>query len=429
MSPGGAPSTPLVASRAVACLLGILLAGACAEVTPPPDPEPEPQVAPVAVNEIAVLRARSGRVIAGTSAGLVILDEATLRFTLSAGEGDLSHAGVTALDVAADGTIWTGHAAVALAGGDDPASEGASPEAGEAPAAPPVRRGGVRAFAPDGSVRAYFRAEGLPGDDVLALAVTGRAVAVATAEGLAVLREGAEAFEPALVEPRRRVIVVDPGAGGATRAVTEFRPRGERVLALAAAGDRLWVGTNHGLLLLDGDTWRRVVLPSCRRDGRLASSILALGVRPDGVAAVLGLESETGFEPSGVAEVLREGTGATCHVPGVDVPAALTPGIASDGRTTWIATYEGLVALKGSDAHLLERGVDLPRVPPMAVAPDGAGGVWVGTWGAGICRVSAAGVVSRIRLESGSSGTASVGPSRAALSPEHGQLSGHDRRR
>ena len=191
-------------------------------------------------------------------------------------------------------------------------------------------------------------------------------------------------------------------------AVTEFKPRGERVLALAGSGARLFVGTSHGLLMLEGETWRRVRLPSCRRDGKAASAVVALGMRPDGVVAALGLQTAEGFEPSGVAAVMRDGAAATCFAPGVDVPAALTPSFASDGTTTWLATYEGLVILRGPDVELIERGDGLPRVPPMAVTPDGAGGAWVGFWGAGIARVGGGGPMKRYRFPSGESGVAEV---------------------
>ena len=379
-------------SRTAAALgiLFLLSTAACRKAEPPPPPSPElPPAAPVGINEIAALRASGSRVWLGTSAGVVAFLPQSGSWTLLAADGTVSHEGVRDLALGADGTAWTAHAAEP----EDPDS----PAAPDAPAAPPQaggsaparpRRGGVRAFRPDGSVTAFFAEQGLPSDDVASIAVTDGLVAAATSAGLALLPSGAARFEPPDPSPKRRLTVIDPGAGGTSRNLTEFRPRDERITALLGAGSRLWLGTNHGLLALQDGAWTRVRLPACRRDGRAPDVVTALGARPDGVVAALGLQEGDAVIPSGVAEILAQGTAQACHVPGVDVPEALTPGVASDGRTTWLATYEGLVRVRGSEVILFERGDVLPDLPPTAVDVDGTGGAWVGLWGAGVAHVT-----------------------------------------
>ena len=380
-----------------AALAGLALSAGCRKTVPPPvEEEALPPAAPVGINEISVLRVAGPRLWLGTSAGVVTFLPESGSWTLSSGQSGVSNEDVRDLAIAADGTAWTAHAGEP----EDPASPETASSASDAP-----RHGGVRAFRPDGSVASYFEEQGLPTDDVVAVAVADGLVAAAGEQGLVLLREGATRFEPVESSPKRRLTVVDPGAGGSTRNLTEFRPRDERITALLGAGARLWVGTNHGLLALQDGAWTRFRLPACRRDGRAPDVVSALGRRPDGVVAALALQEGDETHPSGVAEIVAQGAGQVCMVPGVDVPESLTPAASSDGRTTWLATYEGLVRVRGADVILFERGDVLPALPPTAVEVDGAGGAWVGFWGGGIAHVTETDVTSW-RLGAGSSGVA-----------------------
>lgn len=383
----------------------LLVAGCRREAPPVAEAEPElPPPAPIGVNEVVAISVTGDTLILATSAGLVDFDPAAGSHALRRAGPDLSPAGVRSMALATDGTAWTAHSA------PDEQSHGHEhdpmpAEAAGAPRAIVVRHGGLRAYLPDGSVEAFFVEQGLPSNDCWAVAaLDGGVIAAATAGGLAILDPATRTFTPIDASPRRRMLVIDPSAGGASRTLTEFRPRDETITSLLGRGQRLWLGTDHGLLALENGAWLRHRIPGCRRDGRAADVVTVLGPRPDGVVAALGLDGER-IEPSGLVEIREEGRAATCHVPGVDVPASLTTAVASDGRTTWMATYEGLLRIRGPEVVLLERGRELPELPPMAVAVSDDGAAWVGFWGSGIGHVSDAGV-TMFRLGPGEQGIA-----------------------
>lgn len=364
MTPGAATSARS-RRRALprsALLLLAMLGASCREPPPPPpEPDPIPEPRPVGVNEVGALAISGAGVWVGTTDGVVLLLPDSGRWTLLGGGPRVS-----GIAVAPDGTAWSSHRA--------PAAD--SPAPGE---------GGVRALRPDGSVQAYFSKDGLPSDDVLAIAWHD-GVAAATSGGLALMGSGG-GFTPWSPPQRRRVVLADPQSPG-LRTVTEFTPRGERVLSLAADASSLWLGTTHGLLAVQGATLRRVVLPSCRADSQAADGVVALAAARGMVVAAVAREPAGGEEePSGVVEILGDGASARCRAPGTDVPAALTTSLATDGRTTWMATREGVLRMEGEDVRLLETGLDLPSAPPMAVASDASGAAWIGFWGAGVGRL------------------------------------------
>ena len=120
-------------------------------------------------------------------------------------------------------------------------------------------------------------------------------------------------------------------------------------------------------------------------NGGIPSHVLALTALPGGFIASLGLAGVAGepLLPGGLAEMRDFGRIARCHAPALDVPAATTLDVAVDGPIIWLATYEGIVRITGDDPELLVRGVEIPAPAPTAIAGDGQGGVWVGTWGGG----------------------------------------------
>ncbi len=125
---------------------------------------------------------------------------------------------------------------------------------------------GVLTFAREGDAapRRITRAEGLPSDDVRAIAVrSGESVIVATASGLAAI--DGDALNPALppapvgdvvdLAARADGTVIACGRGGLARlkdGVWEGFGEPVQCTTLAPDGDALWVGTTQGVLRIEG---------------------------------------------------------------------------------------------------------------------------------------------------------------------------------
>lgn len=364
-------------------ILGVVLGAAC---RPPESARPSPRgrstsppppargAQPGVLDQVTAVRPAGGLVHVGTEAGVVVLDPGAGRYRLLAGEEDVSHAAVAALAVGEDGTVWSAHRAAPGSGGDG------------------MRRGGVRAFGAGGSSRWWWSEDGLPSDDVLAVAVRGDRVVAAVAEAIAFLDLGdpEATWVTAFDSPSRKLEVVDPGAGAdARRSVVEFRPRGERVTSVALDATSAWIGTTHGLYRRwsDGRLERHAV--PCRVDGRVVRWIGELAADSTRVAAVLVREAPAGgsrWLPGGLL-LLGPDSAATCLEPDVDVPASPSLSVALDGGVTWLATYQGVTRIEAHAVELWDAAAGAPDVPVTCVAPDGAGGCWFGTWGGGIVHV------------------------------------------
>jgi hypothetical protein len=362
-------------ARCVALVL-LLAVVACRHDQPPPPvaAQPLPPALPVGLNEIEALALSGETLYVATSDGLVAFDTKTTRHRVITGDASVTFLDARDVAVAPDGTVWSAHAL---------------PEPGESgrPAAP--RRGGLRQLRPDGSWSAFFAEDGLASDDVTAVAA-GDGVVAAVAGGALVIRRtkpdgSPSAFARVDVEPRREILVVDASAGGASRIVTEFVPRDEQVTALAARGTRILAGTTHGLQLLEPDARKRLAIP-CVREATPAGRVLAVALDDGAILASLAT-NEQEWRPAGLLQIDAALTHARCLLPGVDVPDAPAFDVATQGGLTWLATYEGLIRIRGDDVVLFERGQELPSRAVVAVAPDGASGCWVGTWGAGILHV------------------------------------------
>ena len=333
-------------------------------IEPPPlDPGVLDQIVAVAVGERVLY-------LAG-EAGIVRLDPASGAYSLLPEAEGASSVAAAALALEPDGTLWSAHRRDREDGGEG--------------------RGGVRALSPgEARPRAWLASDsGLGDGDVAALALSESRVVVAIGESLASHRlDGSdEGFVPFFEKANRRLQVVRLGEEGAPlRRVIEFRPRGERVLALALREPHLWVGTTHGIYRLTGEELLRYEIP-CRVDNLPPRRVLALAATPTGVIALLGLDTADGeWHPGGLLELEGE-TAWRCHVPDLDVPNSPALGVARAGDTTWLATYEGPTRIDGPESELLDAAAGAPDLPAsaIAVAPDGS--CWVGTWGGGVWRL------------------------------------------
>jgi hypothetical protein len=259
----------------------------------------------------------------------------------------------------------------------------------------------VRAFGRGGTHVAYFAEHGLGTDDVASIAAGRNVVAAAAGPAIAIMRlDGSERrFESRLGENPRRLQAIDLAAGGAARRVVEFRPRHERMTAVALDGDAVLAGSTDALYRLDGEDLLRFV-PACRVGGAPPRHVLALAALPGGFAASLAVPGGgDDWSPGGLVVVRDLGRRSGCASPGLDVPDAPALDVAVEGNVVWLATYEGLVRIVGDDPELMDAG-PVARSPPTAVAADGRGGCWVGTWGSGTWHLSGD-VVETFRIERG----------------------------
>lgn len=358
------------AGRLLAALLAAAATSACRSPQPPPEPaaavEPArgpapPPLDPGSLDQVAAVAVAESAVFLAGEAGVVRLDPVSGSYLLLPEAEAASSEGAVALALEADGTLWSGHRA-------------GSPEGG----------GLRRLRSGEGRPEVWLR-----GEDVAAVAVSARRVVAAAAGAYAELDlDDPEAgFERRFESNSRRLEVVSYDEEGARlREVIEFRPRGERVLALALAEPFLWIGTTHGLYRLEGERLRRYEVP-CRVDNRPPRRVHALSAREERVSAVLAVEKGDGdWRPGGLLEL--EGEAAwRCHEPDVDVPDSPALAVDEAEGTIWLATYEGPTRIRDADAELFDEAAGAPALPASAVAAISADACWFGTWGGGVWRL------------------------------------------
>ena len=196
-------------------------------------------------------------------------------------------------------------------------------------------------------------------------------------------------FRRLLDEQQRHLRLLDLATGAEARDVVQFRPRGETVTAVAIDGASILAGTTDAIYRIDGDSVMRIVAP-CSVRGRLAERVVSIApLGAGGLAATLALPgTDADWLAGGLVRVERNGFAWRCDVPGVDVPDAPAHAVAAFGDVVYLATWEGLTRVQGPDSELYARGDGTPAEPPTAVASDGHGGAWVGTWGGGAYHVS-----------------------------------------
>ncbi len=148
------------------------------------------------------------------------------------------------------------------------------------------------------------------------------------------------------------------------------------VTALADGGSTLWVGSPHGLLKWDltGAQSHYTVVGAA--DGLPADRINAVAVDPKGAVWVA------------TAKGLSHGSNARWQnlpaPPVGDFVTGLVPTL--DGTSLWVGGAEGLAHLRGNkwDRYLSD-------VPVTALMADPRGGLWVGTSGHGVLRITRSG--------------------------------------
>jgi ligand-binding sensor domain-containing protein len=381
-------------------VLGLFLGTGCRapteDVAESPGPETSsrvlqpPVLDPGTLNQVAAVAVGERTLFLAGEAGIVRLDPVSGAYSLLPEADGASSSGAAALALADDGTLWSAHRS-------DPVRAA-------------IPRGGVRVLAPgQARPRAYLAKDGIGVADVAALALSPERVVVASGESLAQLRlDGSdEGFVRFFEESNRKLeVIAFDEEGSFRRRVIEFRPRGERVLALALAEPALWVGTTHGLYRLSGDELLRYEIP-CRVDGFPPRRVNALASTPTGVIAALGLDTEEGeWRPGGLLE-LDGDAGWRCHVPDLDVPDVPSLAVAQADGVTWLATYEGPTRIDGPDAELFDAAAGAPDLPASAIAVASDGSVWVGTWGGGVWRLDGESWTA-YRLDGELGGTAAI---------------------
>lgn len=157
--------------------------------------------------------------------------------------------------------------------------------------------------------------------------------------------------------------------GGVARWTTEEGLPGRDVLAMAPSAEGLWVGTDRGLALIDGDdrVWR---VTGYRDDAgpveaiATASPHQAWVAGPSGVR-LLGLERRATHVAASV----------TAAFPDVRDASAL---LVDRGGRVWIGTEgSGLRQVRPLTFARITRQDGLPKQPVHAVLGDGAGGLWI----------------------------------------------------
>jgi ligand-binding sensor domain-containing protein/signal transduction histidine kinase len=157
------------------------------------------------------------------------------------------------------------------------------------------------------------------------------------------------------------------------------------------AGGRLWVGTNDGLVVLDGDRKVRTLTEIDGLPGRWVEMLL-LDSKGDIWAALRGGLAE--FRAGAHAPIALERAYSTTLV-GSNVTAVSE---ASDG-TIWVGTSRGISRLRWDHGDepavenvIREQGLSDRWIT--ALAEDQAGNMWVGTESAGVMRIDRFGFVT-----------------------------------
>ena len=204
--------------------------------------------------------------------------------------------------------------------------------------------GGLLRLDPEtGDVRMLGEADGLPGDDVRAVAAGAFGLVVGTRRGLAVVTE---------VEREARAL-------GTTA--------GDAVLALLPWGDTVWVGLERGLGFVSSHGADVLVPPGARDLPRLRMPVLALTAIGDTVVAAT------------ASEIFWRDPATSAWQPARLVPFGSVVGLASDERGLWVIGVDDVAhgSLGGEWWSRLAAPSDLPARPTSVVA--GERWLWVGT--------------------------------------------------
>lgn len=204
--------------------------------------------------------------------------------------------------------------------------------------------GGLLRLDPEtGDVRMLGEADGLPGDDVRALAAGPLGLVVGTRRGLAVVTEA---------EREARAL-------GTTA--------GDAVLALLARGDTVWVGLERGLGFVSSDGSEVLVPPGARDLPRLRAPVRALAAIGDTVVAAT------------ERDLFWRDPATSAWQPARLVPLGSVVDLASDDRGLWVIGVDDVAhgSLGGEWWSRLAAPSDLPGRPTSVVASERW--VWVGT--------------------------------------------------
>jgi ligand-binding sensor domain-containing protein len=168
------------------------------------------------------------------------------------------------------------------------------------------------------------------------------------------------------------------------------------VRSLAADGDAIWVGTDHGLMRFNPKTQEKEVYGT--ENGLLSSVVLFVKVGPDkrvwaGTAGG-GLSSFdngkwTFYTPYGYGSSLNYGATWTSWQQGHGIGDLWVYNVAFDAKgTMWAATWKGLSRFDGNGFHTFTTADGLVDKWIYTLAIDRDGRIWCGTEG-GISRYDA----------------------------------------
>lgn len=201
-------------------------------------------------------------------------------------------------------------------------------------------RGAVRAtLGGNASARTIGVSQGLPSDEVLALAPRLDGLWLGTSRGLVFVPENWD----------------DAGFGATPRVEGPTRLTGVRVRALVSVGDTLWIGTDAGLFVMDSRTTepRRVEAAG----PRVLRPILALAAADTTIAAVT---------PDDVLLLdARTGAPYIVHASANARSIGTASAVELDARTLWIGGSRGVLVVDRVTGA--PRRLDVPRELPGAV--------------------------------------------------------------
>lgn len=192
----------------------------------------------------------------------------------------------------------------------------------------------------------------------------------------------------ALIVDASRSWALDP-----SRSITQYAHRQWRlqeglpqnsVRAIAQTPDGLlWIGTHAGLTRFDGVAFEQVTGPG--RGALEHHQVYALAMAADGTLWI-------GSHGDGLWRLSIDGQ-LESYSQKIGLHSRQIIALTMDGERLWIGTEDGGLARLDSDGlEVWDEGRGLPSGAIYSLAPDGLGGCWVTTLGAGIHHVSAAGI-------------------------------------
>jgi len=182
----------------------------------------------------------------------------------------------------------------------------------------------------------------------------------------------------------------------------------DAIWSIAQGGNRVWIGTQEGIAIVDGNS----VVTDERFAGRAVWALFPevdgsmwVGLESEGLARVspAGIErwsTAEGLPGNGVRAILRARDGVLwvgtdnglarlegnrfVRTTGWTLENASVRDLAESDSTLWVGTFDGLGRIRNGvkDAFRYEEG--LPSDTIRAVFPDRAGNVWLGTGGGGL---------------------------------------------